>query len=63
MDWILSPPLWLLLIYIEFKKIATVTSIGFLLMGFIGYFVKLVHIPSTCESSFFHCVCALITFI
>lgn len=29
----------------EFKKIALATSIGFLVMGFLGFFVKLVHIP------------------
>ena len=29
----------------EFTQIARATSIGFLIMGFIGFFVKLVHIP------------------
>ncbi|KAL6078777.1 Protein transport protein Sec61 subunit gamma [Balamuthia mandrillaris] len=29
----------------EFMKIATATAIGFCIMGFIGFFVKLVHIP------------------
>jgi len=29
----------------EFKKIAIATGVGFLLMGFIGFFVKLIHIP------------------
>jgi len=29
----------------EFKKIATATGVGFLIMGFIGYFIKLIHIP------------------
>jgi len=29
----------------EFMKIAKATGIGFLIMGFIGFFVKLVHIP------------------
>ena len=29
----------------EFKKIAYATAIGFFMMGFIGFFVKLVHIP------------------
>jgi len=29
----------------EFQKIAFATAIGFLIMGFIGYFVKLIHIP------------------
>ncbi|GAX21738.1 protein transport protein SEC61 subunit gamma and related proteins [Fistulifera solaris] len=29
----------------EFTQIARATSIGFLIMGFIGFFVKLIHIP------------------
>jgi len=29
----------------EFKKIALATTIGFLVMGFLGFIVKLVHIP------------------
>ncbi|CAK4072114.1 unnamed protein product [Aphanomyces euteiches] len=29
----------------EFTRIAGATGIGFLMMGFIGFFVKLVHIP------------------
>lgn len=29
----------------EFQKIAIATAIGFGLMGFIGFFVKLIHIP------------------
>jgi len=29
----------------EFQQIAIATSVGFLIMGFIGFFVKLVHIP------------------
>jgi len=29
----------------EFTKIATATLIGFCIMGFIGFFVKLIHIP------------------
>ncbi|ETV71020.1 protein transporter Sec61 subunit gamma [Aphanomyces astaci] len=29
----------------EFARIAGATGVGFLLMGFIGFFVKLVHIP------------------
>ncbi|KAJ1651134.1 Protein transport protein Sec61 subunit gamma [Dispira simplex] len=29
----------------EFVKICQAVSIGFLVMGFIGYFVKLIHIP------------------
>ena len=33
-------------IYIsEFQKIAMATAIGFAIMGFIGFFVKLIHIP------------------
>jgi protein transport protein SEC61 subunit gamma-like protein len=30
---------------LEFAKIARATGIGFLIMGFVGFFVKLVHIP------------------
>ena len=29
----------------EFSKIAQATATGFAIMGFIGFFVKLVHIP------------------
>merc|ERR1711860_74507 len=29
----------------EFSKIAIATAIGFAIMGFIGFFVKLIHIP------------------
>jgi len=29
----------------EFSKIAMATAIGFCIMGFIGFFVKLIHIP------------------
>ena len=29
----------------EFQKIAVATAIGFSIMGFIGFFVKLIHIP------------------
>jgi preprotein translocase subunit Sss1 len=29
----------------EFKKIAMATTVGFLVMGFLGFFVKLIHIP------------------
>jgi len=29
----------------EFVKIAMATAIGFAIMGFIGFFVKLIHIP------------------
>lgn len=36
---------FLLLILIEFQKIALATAVGFAIMGFIGFFVKLIHIP------------------
>ena len=29
----------------EFQKVAIATAIGFAIMGFIGFFVKLIHIP------------------
>lgn len=29
----------------EFVRIAAATGVGFLIMGFIGFFVKLIHIP------------------
>jgi protein transport protein SEC61 subunit gamma-like protein len=29
----------------EFMLIARATGLGFLIMGFIGFFVKLIHIP------------------
>ena len=29
----------------EFSKIAMATGAGFAIMGFIGFFVKLIHIP------------------
>lgn len=29
----------------EFQKIALATALGFAIMGFIGFFVKLIHIP------------------
>ena len=32
-------------IYAEFATIARATGIGFLIMGFTGFFVKLIHIP------------------
>jgi len=31
--------------YVEFMKISTATAIGFAVMGFIGFFVRLIHIP------------------
>ncbi len=30
---------------VEFLMVAKATGIGFLVMGFIGFFVKLIHIP------------------
>lgn len=30
---------------VEFYRIAGATMVGFLLMGFTGFFVKLIHIP------------------
>ena len=30
---------------VEFAKIARATGVGFLIMGFVGFFVKLIHIP------------------
>lgn len=29
----------------EFARIARATGIGFLIMGFVGFFVKIIHIP------------------
>jgi len=29
----------------EFSAIARATGVGFLIMGFVGFFVKLIHIP------------------
>lgn len=34
-----------ILISMKFQKIAMATAIGFAIMGFIGFFVKLIHIP------------------
>ena len=31
--------------FTEFQRIALATAIGFAVMGFIGFFVKLIHIP------------------
>jgi protein transport protein SEC61 subunit gamma-like protein len=31
--------------FIEFARIARATGVGFLIMGFVGFFVKIVHIP------------------
>ena len=31
--------------YKEFKKIATAVGLGMTVMGFVGFFVKIVHIP------------------
>lgn len=33
------------LILLEFTKVATRTAIGFVVMGFVGFFVKLIFIP------------------
>jgi len=30
---------------VEFKKIAVATGTGMVVMGFVGFFVKIVHIP------------------
>lgn len=30
---------------IEFARIARATGLGFLMMGFVGFFVKIIHIP------------------
>ena len=30
---------------LEFQRIALATAVGFAVMGFIGFFVKLIHIP------------------
>jgi protein transport protein SEC61 subunit gamma-like protein len=47
----------------EFKKIALATTVGFLVMGFLGFFVKLVHIPSqwrtTAQRSSLVCCCCV----
>lgn len=37
--------LYIWLLFVEYFKILQAVTIGFALMGFIGYFVKLVHIP------------------
>jgi protein transport protein SEC61 subunit gamma-like protein len=34
-----------LLIFAEFTKVAVRTAIGFVVMGFVGFFVKLIFIP------------------
>ena len=31
--------------HVEFLKVSQAVAVGFLIMGFIGFFVKLVHIP------------------
>lgn len=31
--------------FVEFIKISTATAVGFAVMGFIGFFVRLIHIP------------------
>ncbi len=35
----------LLAYVLEFLKVAYATGVGFLIMGFIGFFVKIIHIP------------------
>jgi len=35
----------LIICILEFARIARATGIGFLIMGFVGFFVKIVHIP------------------
>ncbi len=30
---------------LEFAKVARATGLGFVIMGFVGFFVKVVHIP------------------
>ncbi|KJE89391.1 translocase SEC61 complex gamma subunit [Capsaspora owczarzaki ATCC 30864] len=29
----------------EFQKIAVATAVGFAVLGFVGFFIKLIHIP------------------
>lgn len=31
--------------YVEFLQICKAVAVGFAVMGFLGYFVKLIHIP------------------
>lgn len=31
--------------YLEYLQLCRAVAVGFLVMGFIGYFVKLIHIP------------------
>ena len=38
----------------EFRKIALATTVGFLVMGFLGFIVKLVHIPSQTSHNHSH---------
>jgi protein transport protein SEC61 subunit gamma-like protein len=33
------------MLHAEFARIARATGLGFLMMGFIGFFVKIIHIP------------------
>jgi len=35
----------LFLLFVEFTKVAVRTAIGFVVMGFVGFFVKLIFIP------------------
>lgn len=36
---------YLLMSFAEFVQICKAVAVGFAVMGFIGYFVKLIHIP------------------
>ena len=40
-----SAPIYTLLRRVEFVQISKAVAIGFAVMGFIGYLVKLIHIP------------------
>lgn len=42
---IVKPFMFFFSLCLEFQKIAMATAIGFAIMGFIGFFVKLIHIP------------------
>jgi len=45
MPYMRLPKLNFIFVFAEFQKIAMATAIGFAIMGFIGFFVKLIHIP------------------
>jgi hypothetical protein len=40
---------------VEFWKVCSRTALGFVVMGFIGFFVKLIFIVGTCSSSQYFC--------